>query len=61
MTDTDPSCDWMIRHGRSVGLFIALKEAGDNLYADEWRKRVLAAAVTYTKADRVGLCNMYQG
>ena len=52
-SDADPSTEWVIRHGRSVGLFIALKEAGDKLHSMEWRTRVIAAVITYTKADRV--------
>ena len=52
-SDTDPSVDWVVRHGRSCALSLAVKEAADKLDAPEWKDRVLTALVIYTQADRV--------
>lgn len=53
LLDTDPSQDWMLRHGRSVGLGIAIKCAASRLCTSEWEGRVGAAVSAFCSADRL--------
>jgi hypothetical protein len=52
-TDADPSVDWMLRHGRSVALSVALKQAPNKLLADEFNSRTIEAVTAFSNADRV--------
>ncbi|TRY60563.1 hypothetical protein DNTS_026976 [Danionella cerebrum] len=45
--------DWMVRHGRSLALAIALKSAADQLCAEEYRSSVLDAVLSAATADRI--------
>lgn len=49
----DPSEDWMLRHGCSVTLSVALKQAPERILTEEWRERVFKTLVKYMTADRV--------
>ena len=49
----DTGLEWTVRHGRSVALTIALKEAADRLMAEEWGKRVIDTVLSNANADRV--------
>lgn len=53
-TDDDPSEDWTLRHGCSVTLSVALKQAPERILTEEWRERVVKTLVKYMTADRVG-------
>ncbi|XP_056628816.1 eIF-2-alpha kinase activator GCN1 isoform X1 [Triplophysa dalaica] len=45
--------DWMVRHGRSVALAIAVKSAPAQLYSEEYRSTVLEAVLSSATADRI--------
>ncbi|XP_018587208.2 LOW QUALITY PROTEIN: eIF-2-alpha kinase activator GCN1 [Scleropages formosus] len=45
--------DWMVRHGRSVALAIAVKSAPEQLWAEEYRTAVLDAILASATADRI--------
>ncbi|XP_076383364.1 lethal (3) 80Fj [Megalopta genalis] len=49
----DTSVDWMLRHGRSAALFVALKESPTTLYNSKEKDRVCAVILSYLAADRV--------
>ena len=51
--DTDAGMEWTVRHGRSVALSIALKDATERLMATEWNQRVIDATLINASADRV--------
>ena len=53
LTDTDPSQDWTVRHGRAVALYIALKEAPDRVIQSDLKDKIMKAIHVYTTADRV--------
>uniref|UniRef100_A0A672PW32 GCN1 activator of EIF2AK4 n=1 Tax=Sinocyclocheilus grahami TaxID=75366 RepID=A0A672PW32_SINGR len=45
--------DWMVRHGRSLALAIAVKSAPDQLCSEEYSSSVLEAVLSSATADRV--------
>jgi len=45
--------DWMVRHGRSLALAIAVKSAPERLCVDEYSSSVLEAVLSSATADRV--------
>lgn len=45
--------DWMVRHGRSMALAIAVKSAPEKLCAPEYSSTVLDAILSSSTADRV--------
>ncbi|KAH7955689.1 hypothetical protein HPB52_002887 [Rhipicephalus sanguineus] len=49
----DPSEDWTLRHGCSVTLSVALKQAPERILTDDWRDRVVKTLIKYMTADRV--------
>ncbi len=51
--DVDAGQDWVVRHGRAVGLSVALKVAADKLTLDEFQPRVMKAIYKCIEADRV--------
>ena len=53
MCTSDDSQDWLVNHGRSIGLGIALKDAADQLMTPEYQPRIKKALVAFTSADRV--------
>ncbi|XP_033358048.1 eIF-2-alpha kinase activator GCN1 [Bombus vosnesenskii] len=50
---SDTSVDWMLRHGRSAALFVALKESPTTIYNSKEKDRVCAVILSYLSADRV--------
>ncbi|XP_016837247.1 eIF-2-alpha kinase activator GCN1 [Nasonia vitripennis] len=44
--------DWMLRHGRSAALFVALKEAPGVVYNGKEKERVCKVILSYLAADR---------
>lgn len=44
--------DWMLRHGRSAALFVALKEAPGVVYNGKEKERVCKVILSYLSADR---------
>merc|ERR1712178_104116 len=56
LLDLDASEDWTLRHGRSVALYIGVKEAGERLLTDEHELKVVKAARSMMAADRIPLC-----
>ncbi|XP_042146594.1 eIF-2-alpha kinase activator GCN1 [Ixodes scapularis] len=53
LLNDDPSEDWTLRHGCSVTLSVALKQAPERILTEEWRERVVKTLVKYMTADRV--------
>ncbi|KAE8739724.1 hypothetical protein FOCC_FOCC014768 [Frankliniella occidentalis] len=49
----DNSLDWMLRHGRSAALFVALKECPDVVYTDNYCDKLHRVILSYLVADRV--------
>ncbi|XP_034188694.1 lethal (3) 80Fj [Osmia lignaria lignaria] len=49
----DTNVDWMLRHGRSAALFVALKESPTTVYNDKEKDRVCTVILSYLAADRV--------
>ncbi|XP_076236761.1 lethal (3) 80Fj [Calliopsis andreniformis] len=49
----DSNVDWMLRHGRSAALFVALKESPTTVYNAKEKDRVCAIILSYLAADRV--------
>nr|XP_055023389.1 eIF-2-alpha kinase activator GCN1 [Misgurnus anguillicaudatus] len=45
--------DWMVRHGRSLALAIAVKSAPGQLCSEEYRSAVLEAVLSSATADRI--------
>ncbi|XP_073675995.1 stalled ribosome sensor GCN1 [Garra rufa] len=45
--------DWMVRHGRSLALAIAVKSAPDQLCTEEYSSAVLEAVLSSATADRI--------
>ncbi|KAL3857310.1 hypothetical protein ACJMK2_011991 [Sinanodonta woodiana] len=52
----NPSVDWTVRHGRSIALGVALKEAGDLLCTAQYQDSIKEAVAQLTDADRIPLC-----
>ncbi len=55
-TDTDTAVDWTLRHGRAVGLSVAMKCAAERLTTPEYEQRVTKAITIFCAADRVPIC-----
>ena len=51
--------DWMVRHGRSLALAIAVKSAPEKLCAPEYSSAVLEAVLSSATADRVIYCYLF--
>ncbi|KAF7417549.1 hypothetical protein HZH68_000202 [Vespula germanica] len=49
----DVNVDWMLRHGRSAALFVALKESPSTVYNAKEKDRVCTVILSYLAADRV--------
>lgn len=52
--------DWMVRHGRSMALAIALKSAPEKLCGKEYCDSVTETVLVNATADRVRSCVVYQ-
>ncbi|XP_055861350.1 eIF-2-alpha kinase activator GCN1-like [Biomphalaria glabrata] len=53
LLDTDPSLDWTLRHGRSMALSVALKEAPERILTPSLRKNVEQTIGKLVAADRI--------
>uniref|UniRef100_A0A673GGQ1 TOG domain-containing protein n=1 Tax=Sinocyclocheilus rhinocerous TaxID=307959 RepID=A0A673GGQ1_9TELE len=54
--------DWMVRHGRSLALAIAVKSAPDQLCTEEYSSSVLEAVLSSATADRIPIaCSGIRG
>ena len=51
--DCDPSLDWTLRHGRSMALSVALKDAPQRIWTESQQKSVFNAIGKLVAADRV--------
>ncbi|XP_012272971.1 eIF-2-alpha kinase activator GCN1 [Orussus abietinus] len=49
----DVNADWILRHGRSAALFVALKEAPETVYTNKEKDRVCKVILSYLAADKV--------
>jgi len=49
----DVNADWVLRHGRSAALFVALKESPTTVYNPKEKDRVCTVILSYLAADRV--------
>ncbi|CAH1402466.1 unnamed protein product [Nezara viridula] len=49
----DAIADWTLRHGRSSALFVALKEAPEIIYRDEYKDKIHKRLLAFLAADRV--------
>lgn len=49
----DVNADWILRHGRSAALFVALKESPTTVYNPKEKDRVCTVILSYLAADRV--------
>lgn len=57
----DPA-DWLLQHGRSCALFVALKETPDQVYHDHFEEKVDRALLAYLASDKVPVvCNGIRG
>ncbi|XP_064653044.1 stalled ribosome sensor GCN1-like [Lineus longissimus] len=53
LLDTDQSVDWTLRHGRSVALMVALKEAASPLLSVQSVEKIEAAVIQNISSDRM--------
>lgn len=53
LSGNDVNADWMLRHGRSTALFVAIKESPPTVYNNKEKGRLCNAIVSYLAADRV--------
>ncbi|XP_067121067.1 stalled ribosome sensor GCN1 [Centruroides vittatus] len=53
LLDDDPTLEWTVRHGRSVALMIALKEAPEKILTADWLDRITKTLIAYITADRL--------
>lgn len=52
-TEDDLLLDWTLRHGRSAALFVALKEAPEIIYKEDYIEKIHRTLLAYIMADRV--------
>lgn len=56
------SDDWLLQHGRSCALFVALKETPDHVYRDHFEEKIEKALLGYLQSDKVPIaCNGIRG
>lgn len=53
LLNKESSEEWTLRHGCSVTLAVALKQAPERLLTEEWTDAVIATLIKYLTADRV--------
>ena len=51
-SDVDANLDWMLRHGRIVALFVALKEC-PHILLNDYADKIISTLISYISADRV--------
>uniref|UniRef100_A0A0A9Y787 Translational activator GCN1 n=1 Tax=Lygus hesperus TaxID=30085 RepID=A0A0A9Y787_LYGHE len=49
----DTTTEWTLRHGRSIALFVGLKEAPERIYTPENKDKVHQVILSFLQADRV--------
>ena len=49
----DATLDWTLRHGRSTGLFVALKSAPTRVYNEDRQRKVISVIKSHLLADRL--------
>lgn len=52
--DSDPSQDWMVKHGQGIALGVALKESVDKL-CKQFEDSITKTVLDLTTSDRVGI------
>ncbi|XP_033102350.1 eIF-2-alpha kinase activator GCN1-like [Anneissia japonica] len=52
----DVSSDWILQHGRSVALSIAIKEAPDRILTDEHQPKIIQILTSNATNDRIPIC-----
>ncbi|XP_035210136.1 eIF-2-alpha kinase activator GCN1-like [Stegodyphus dumicola] len=55
LLEDDPSVDWVLRHGRSVALMVALKETPSRMLNEDWTDRIVKVLLVYLTADRLAI------
>lgn len=54
--------DWLLTHGRSCALFVALKETPDSVYRDHFEEKIDKALLGYLASDKTPIvCNGIRG
>lgn len=54
--------DWLLTHGRSCALFVALKETPDQVYRDHFEEKIDKALLGYLASDKIPIvCNGIRG
>lgn len=49
----DQNCDWTLKHGRSTAIFVALKEAPEMVWTEQYQIRLSKTILSLLSADRV--------
>ena len=57
LLEDDMTLDWTFRHGKSIALRIALKEAPERLIIQDWVEKVVKMLTTYMTSDRISIIN----
>lgn len=52
LLSNDVNADWMLRHGRSAALFVALKESPVTIYTEKDKDRICKVILSHLSADR---------
>ncbi|XP_071945406.1 stalled ribosome sensor GCN1-like [Antedon mediterranea] len=52
----DVSSDWILQHGRSVALSIAIKEAPERVLASEYQAKIIQILTSNATNDRIPIC-----
>ncbi|CAK1582375.1 unnamed protein product [Parnassius mnemosyne] len=57
-----PDADWLLQHGRSCALFVALKESPDHIYREPFEEKVERALLNHLASERPQVaCNAVRG
>ncbi|XP_071180493.1 stalled ribosome sensor GCN1-like [Mytilus edulis] len=55
LLDSDPSQDWMVKHGQGIALGVALRESADKL-CKQFEDSITKTVLDLTTSDRIPLC-----
>lgn len=56
------SDDWLLLHGRSCALFVALKETPEHIYRDQYEEKIDKVLLAYLQSDKIPVaCNGIRG
>ncbi|CAB3252124.1 unnamed protein product [Arctia plantaginis] len=62
VTNSSNSDDWLLTHGRSCALFVALKETPQDVYKDQFEEKVEKTLLSYLASDKILIaCNGIRG